>query len=85
MDYIKEIDMGKSKRKSKIFPCAGGTSEKRDKQHSSRAVRRKVRAQLQQGDFDKPLPLPHEVVNPYRMDKDGKRYWPEATDKDMNK
>ena len=76
--------MSRSRRKTKIFGITTADSEQRDKQRSSRALRRKVRSKLQVGDFDATLPVVHEVVNPY-MSKDGKQYWGDAKDEDLRK
>ena len=79
--------MGKSQRKHKIFGIAGGRreSEKKDKRLCNRSLRSKVRRQLKHGDPDAPFPLPDEVFNIWSMSKEGKRYWPDAEDKDMRK
>lgn len=76
--------MGKSYRKTKIFGNAGG-SEKQDKRWCNKKIRHKVREQLEDEDYDTPMPLPNEVHNVWGMAKDGKSYWPEATEKDMRK
>ena len=76
--------MGKSYRKTKIFPNAGG-SEKRDKQWCSRKIRHKVKCRLKDEDFDSPFPLPNEVHNVWSMAKDGKHWWGDATERDMGK
>jgi hypothetical protein len=77
--------MGKSRRKTKIFGMTLAKSEKEDKRHCNRALRRKVKSQLSTGDYETPMPLPNEVVNIWSMDKDGKQYWPDAEEKDMRK
>ena len=71
--------MSRSRRKTKIMGIAGGprSSDKKDKQFCNRATRRKVRSQIQVGDYDTPLPLQKEVVNTYSMSKDGKHTFEE--------
>ena len=76
--------MGKSYRKTKIFGNASG-SEKKDKQLCNRKIRHKVRQQIEEGDFETPMPLPNEVYNEWGMAKDGKSYWKDATERDMGK
>ena len=76
--------MGKSYRKTKIFGCAGG-SDKKDKRLCNRALRKKVREQLKQEDYDKPFPIKQEIIDEYSMTNDGKHYWKDAKDEDMRK
>ena len=46
---------------------------------------KKIKSQIQKGDFESPFPIDNEVSNPWTWDKDGKQYWPDATDKDLGK
>lgn len=74
--------MSRSYRRVKIFPIAGN-SDKEDKRKGNRVLRRAVKIKLR---FLLDLfPLLREVCNPYSWNKDGKRYWPNATKKDMSK
>ena len=76
--------MGKSFRKHRIFGNCGG-SEKKDKRICNRKVRRKAREQIERGDYELPFTIQDEALNKWSMNKDGKHYWPDATDKDMKK
>jgi hypothetical protein len=76
--------MGKSKRKTKIFGHCGN-SEKKDKRLANRMFRRKQKAAIEVGEFDK-IPIDMEEVCPiWSMSKDGKEYWADAPEKSMRK
>jgi len=77
--------MSRSKRKHKIFGITTAASEKKDKVFHHRKMRKKIKSQIQKGDFESPFPIDNEVSNPWTWDKDGKQYWPDATDKDLGK
>lgn len=76
--------MSRSRRKTPIHGMTGAKSEKADKAHSHRKVRRAVRIAV---NADAPV-LPHEkeLTNPWSMAKDGKAMFnPAAYPKLMRK
>lgn len=77
--------MGKSRRKTKIFGWTCSDSEKRDKVIHHKKMRRRVKDQIQKGEFEEPFPVDNEVSDVYTWDKDGRQFWKDATDRDMGK
>lgn len=86
--------MSRSRRRTKIFGITTKESEKQDKRIANRKFRKRVKDQLniarQYEDDDSldSLVLPellNEVHDEWIMDKDGKKYWGEAEDRDMRK
>ena len=78
--------MSKSKRKTKIFGNCG-KSEKKGKQLSNRAFRRKQNRLLKIKDLEDTL-LPiyrNEGLRSYELGKDGKDYWEDAPESSMRK
>ncbi len=75
--------MSRSRRKTKIFGNARSTSEKDDKRHCNRLVRRAARAIAH--DPDAVHVCKSEAMDVWSMSKDGRRYWCDATEKDMRK
>jgi len=75
--------MTRSYRHSKVFGIAKCRSERWDKKIWHSRFRAKVRTLLASGkEADVDI---KEVSDPYSMNKDGKDYWPKATEKDMRK
>lgn len=65
--------MSRSYRHTPITGITTAESEKRDKQLASRRWRHAVReAMRRESDV---LPVPHEIMTPWGMDKGGKRWW----------
>ena len=64
--------MSRSYRSTSICGLASAPSEKADKQHWHRRLRRRNRQRLHQG--AEPLPL-RAVSNPWTMAKDGKQWF----------
>ena len=77
--------MGKSRKHTKIFGNTCSDSEKRDKTIHHRRMRRKIKDQIQKGEFDEPFPVDEEVSDVYNWDKDGKSWFGEAEEKDLRK
>ena len=80
--------MSRSRRKKPIFGNTCASSEKRDKVIYHRRFRRRVadaiRESVQSGD-EATFPLPDEVGDTWKWDKDGKSYWGDAEEKDLRK
>jgi hypothetical protein len=74
--------MSRSRRRSKVFGITTAKSEKQYKATEHRRERRAVRIALRE---DRKLPEPKEFGNPWNGPRDGKWYWPHATDRDMRK
>jgi predicted DCC family thiol-disulfide oxidoreductase YuxK len=69
--------MNRSRRKN---PRTGNTkadSEKKNKQHSNRAYRRRVKSQLQGGKWFEWFPKRKELHTTWTFDKDGKQWFDE--------
>ena len=81
--------MSRSKRKTPIFGVTTAESERSDKQRWHKKLRRKVVSELRQIDETATdginLPTAKEVSNPWKMGKDGKLWWGEATGRDLRK
>tara|TARA_Y100000034_G_scaffold137014_1_gene218435 strand:- start:4788 stop:5030 length:243 start_codon:yes stop_codon:yes gene_type:complete len=80
--------MSRSRKKTKVFGITTADSEKQAKRRANRRFRRICKLYLQDimdDDEDSAFPELEEVSNVWSMDKDGKRYWSDATDKDMRK
>lgn len=75
--------MSRSWKKTKIFWFTTATSEKNDKRHANRKLRRIVK----QGMRFEDAVIPHirEISNVWCFDKDGKRYNPNLTKRDLRK
>lgn len=78
--------MSRSRRKTPIFGITTATSEANDKAAWHRAYRRAENQRLAAA----PETEPHhyrKFFNPWKMDKDGKHWWPEAlqSPKEMRK
>lgn len=65
--------MSRSRRKTPIIGVCGGRrrSEKDDKRLCNRALRRKTKIVVAQGEQEV-FPVPNEVLDPWAMPKDGK-------------
>lgn len=63
--------MSRSKRKTPICGITTAKSEKSDKAHSHRKVRRAVKIKVA-GSEDSLMPLEKQLTNPWSMAKDGK-------------
>jgi hypothetical protein len=74
--------MSRSRWRTKIFGITSTRSEKQYKAAQHRSERRAVRIALRQR---RKLPQPKEFGNPWNGPRDGKMYWPHATDRDMRK
>jgi hypothetical protein len=75
--------MARSRRRTPIFGITTSDSEKRDKRLANRRLRRKVRLSIARG--DEALPVLREVSDVWGFDKDGKRFWAEAGERDLRK
>jgi len=75
--------MARSYRHTPIFGITTSQSEEQDKRLANRRLRRLVRPALSRG--DELLPLLRDVSNVWSFDKDGRRYDPRATRKQMRK
>ena len=65
--------MSRSKKKHPIRGITSAASEKEDKKKWHRVFRRKNAQLLQSPDADETrFPVPREVSDPWKMDKDGK-------------
>ena len=65
--------MSRSKKKHPIHGITSAASEKEDKKNWHRAFRRKNAQLLQSPDADETqFPIPREMSDPWKMDKDGK-------------
>ena len=76
--------MSRSRRHTLIFGITTSRSEKDDKRQANRRLRRRVRVELRVKQWER-LPLLRELSNVWSFDKDGKRFWREATPADMRK
>lgn len=84
--------VSRSRRKTKIFGITTAESEKQDKRKANRKFRKSVKDQLKnlpvhEEELDDLMFPDHlrEVHEEYLMDKDGKKYWADAQEKDMRK
>lgn len=75
--------MSRSIKKTKIHGITTAKSEKEDKQDANRKFRRVIKQKVKSEKTA--LPELREISNVWSFDKDGKRYNPEMTDKDMRK
>ncbi len=75
--------MSRSKRRTPIIGYTSAETEKQDKRRANRALRRKVKVSINQGDFE--LPLLREVSTVWSFDKDGKQYLINPSPQDMRK
>jgi len=75
--------MSRSKKKTKIQGITTATSEKENKQEANRKLRRLVKEKLKRGEKD--LPEIREVSDVCDFEKDGKKYNPEMSDKELRK
>lgn len=67
--------VSRSRRKTPIICNSGArTSEKEDKRLCNRALRRKTKEAVMRGEEDV-FPVPNEIVDPWSMSKDGKRFF----------
>jgi hypothetical protein len=68
--------MSRSKRSAPIIGITTAESEKDDKRAANRALRRVTRQVIRaEGAEHDVTPVLREVSDPWRMDKDGKRWW----------
>ncbi len=75
--------MSRSRKKTKIHGITIASSEKENKRGANRKFRRLTRQKIKSD--DPVLPEMREVSNVWDFDKDGKRYNPNMTDKDLRK
>ncbi len=75
--------MSRSKKKTKIHGITTAKSEKDDKQKSNRKFRRIVKQKLKSEETV--LPKIREVSNVWCFEKDGKKYNPKMTEKELRK
>ncbi len=75
--------MSRSKKKTKIHGITTAKSEKENKRDANRKLRRIVKQKVNSGKTE--LPELREVSNVWSFDKDGKRYNPEMTEKELRK
>lgn len=75
--------MSRSKKKTKIHGFTTAKSEKENKRDANRKLRRIVKQKVNSGKAE--LPELREVSNVWSFDKDGKRYNPEMTEKELRK
>lgn len=75
--------MSRSKKKTKIQAITTAKSEKDNKTEANRKLRRIVKQKVNSGQMD--LPDLREVSNVWNFDKDGKKYKPEMTKKELRK
>ncbi|AXO79034.1 hypothetical protein DZC78_01100 [Olleya aquimaris] len=75
--------MSRSKKKTKIQAITTAKSEKDNKTEANRKLRRIVKQKVNSGQMD--LPDLREVSNVWNFNKDGKKYKPEMTEKDLRK
>ncbi|MCB4800316.1 hypothetical protein [Neotamlana laminarinivorans] len=75
--------MSRSKKKTKIQGITTATSEKENKQDANRKFRRIIKQKIKAEETE--LPELREVSNVWSFDKDGKRYSPEMTEKELRK
>ncbi len=75
--------MSRSKKKNKIHGNTTAKSEKENKRDANRKYRRIVKQKIQSDETE--LPEVREISNVWSFDKDGKRYNPNMTDKDLRK
>jgi hypothetical protein len=67
------LEMSRSKRKTPVVGITTAPSEKQDKRHANRMLRRRVKQQLNDDHETDLLPLEREVSSIWTMDKDGKQ------------
>ena len=75
--------MSRSKKKTKIQGITTATSEKENKWDANRKFRRIIKQKVKSEKTE--LPKLREVSNIWSFDKDGKRYNPEMTKKELRK
>ena len=75
--------MSRSKKKTKIQEITTAKSEKENKREANRKLRRIVKQKVNSGKTE--LPELREVSNVWSFDKDGKRYNPEMTERELRK
>jgi hypothetical protein len=75
--------MSRSLKKTKIQGITTATSEKKNKQEANRKFRRIIKQKVKSEKTE--LPELREVSNVWSFEKDGKRYNPEMSAKDMRK
>lgn len=75
--------MSRSRRKTPIFGMTTAETEKQDKRIANRRLRAHERVALAIGaDI---VPTIRDVSSVWAFDKDGKRYWRQASSEDMRK
>jgi hypothetical protein len=67
--------MSGSRKKTPISGITTATSEKQDKRHANRRVRRAVKQALHSAEDPEVLPHRRELTDPWAMAKDGKRWF----------
>lgn len=75
--------MSRSRLKTPIFGMTTAVTEKQDKRLANRRLRRIVKQSVNQEDVH--LPKLRQVSNIWSFDKDGKRFYIKATEKNMRK
>ncbi|QHI35520.1 hypothetical protein IMCC3317_08660 [Kordia antarctica] len=75
--------MSRSKNKTKIYGNTTASSEKENKRDANRKFRRVVKQKVKSEEME--LPELREVSNVWCFNKDGKRYNPEMTEKELRK
>jgi len=75
--------MSRSKKKTKIHGITTADSEKENKREANRKFRRIVKQKIKAPTSE--LPKLRQISNVWSFDKDGKRYNPEMTDKELRK
>lgn len=65
-------------RSYKKYPTFSSSSEKDDKRHNNRRLRRKIKHAI--FNDDEVMPIMNEVSDPWNMAKDGKMLVPEDSD-----
>lgn len=74
--------MSRSKKKTKIQGITTAKSEKENKQKANRKFRRKIKQKISP---EEELPQVREISNIWDFDKDGKKYKPDMTEKELRK
>ncbi len=75
--------MSRSKKKTKIQGITTAKSEKENKRDANRKLRRVVKQKVKSDKTE--LPELREVSDVWAFNKDGKRYNPKMTEKDLRK
>jgi len=75
--------MSNSIKKSKIAGHTTSESEKVEKREANRKYRRTIKQKVKLGNDE--LPKIRELSNVWSFSKDGKRYYPEMSAKDLRK